>query len=357
MRRSYMIAAVLAGAAALYMATGLISPNKAAQENARLGGGTNAHEDEIKVAVRHFSAASRERTLILRGKTMANRVLELRAQTAGVIAEVRVNKGETVSAGQVIATLQNADRQAKLAETRALQQQRQIESHATSSLNKKGFSSTMDVASAQAQLSLANAEVKAMEVELDRLSIRAPGAGIVDDRPAEPGKYFGVGEEIARIVDLDPILIVGFASEKDVTAIRQGDQASIRLLDGSTHQGRISFIAAAADDKTHTFRVDVTLPNADRALRQGLSAEIALPVQTEKIQIIPAQALSLDGSGQLGVKYLDPHGMVQAVPAEVIGEDRNGLWLAGLPDELDVIVAGQEFVKTGQRATAIKATD
>ena len=57
--------------------------------------------------------------------------------------------------------------------------------------------------------------------------------------------------------------------------------------------------------------------------------------------------LTLDDAGRVGVRSVDRSGRVRFLAAEVIGDAADGVWLAGLPEQLTLITVGQEFVREG----------
>src|SRR3546814_7687423 len=133
--------------------------------------------------------------------------------SSGVCASVRrieergVEEGARVSAGDVIAKLSRGDRPARLAEAKALLAQRRIEFEADKQLSQKGFRAETQLAATEAALEAAEAAVKIAEVELGYTTIRAPFDGVIDERLAELGDFVDRGDTIARLVDLDPLLI------------------------------------------------------------------------------------------------------------------------------------------------------
>src|SRR3546814_9631469 len=102
-------------------------------------------------------------------------------------------------------------------------------------LSQKGFRAETQLAATEASLEAAEAAVKIAEVELSYTIIRAPFDGIVDLRLVELGDFVDRGDTIARLVDLDPMLIVTQVNERDVQSLTVGapgkarDRKSTRL--------------------------------------------------------------------------------------------------------------------------------
>ena len=180
--------------------------------------------------VREQTAEPRVVEVVLRGQTMANRQVELRAETRAKVVAVPADKGSLVRTDDVIARLSDDDRQARLAQARALLAQRQIEYDNAQKLSKKGYRAETDVAAALAQLQEAKAAVASMEIDIGYTTIRVPFDGVVEERPVEIGDFLDVGETVATIVDLDPMLVVGHVTEQDVvTRGRVLHQVAVQL--------------------------------------------------------------------------------------------------------------------------------
>lgn len=65
--------------------------------------------------------------------------------------------------------------------------------------------------------------------------------------------------------------------------------------------------------------------------------------------------LTLNDAGEIGVRVLDDGDKVRFVPVTILGGDDKGVWLAGLPDKVRVIVAGQDYVVEGQTVEPVPA--
>ena len=123
-------------------------------------------------------------------------------------------------------------------------------------------------------------------------------------------------------------------------------------MTGETVTGKVRFVAHKADDATRAFRVEVQLPNADNKLRDGVSADIRIPVRELKAQKISPGILVLDDNGVVGVRTV-VNGIVHFVPVKIVSDGPDGMWISGLPDHVAVITVGQEFVSDGEHVDAV----
>jgi multidrug efflux system membrane fusion protein len=156
------------------------------------------------------------------------------------------------------------------------------------------------------------------------------------------------------VIAPEPFLAVGAVSEQDVGKLKVGAPASATLVSGENVNGKVYFVATKADSSTRTFRVEVELPNADARLRDGVSADIHIPVkQVEAMKISPG-ILVLNDNGIVGVRTVES-GMVHFKPVNIVSDGPEGMWVTGLSSGTTVITVGQEFVAEGSRVKAIPA--
>ncbi len=113
-------------------------------------------------------------------------------------------------------------------------------------------------------------------------------------------------------------------------------------------------MARTADPATRTFRVEVSVPNPDLSIRDGMSVDILIQGRPTRAHLIPASALVLDDTGALGVRVVDDDGVVGFAPVRVIRDTPEGYWVSGLPDRSTLIVVGQAFVTAGARVEPMR---
>jgi multidrug efflux system membrane fusion protein len=186
---------------------------------------------------------------------------------------------------------------------------------------------------------------------MERLEIVAPFAGALETDTAELGALLQPGSICASLIALDPIALVGFAAERDVDRLQVGAPARARLVTGRVVEGRIRFVARSADEETRTYRVEVAAPNPDLAIRDGMTAEITIGLESQPAHFAPQSALTLDKDGRLGVRLV-VYDVARFAPATILSDAPNGVWLAGLPDEAAIIVVGQEYAADGRPVAA-----
>lgn len=355
MRRSWLLAAGLALALVLWLASGQPVVQRwfadAPPPSAAADAGAAPAEERALPRVRVAASEARPiaREIVVYGRTEPERDVVVRAETYGRVEEVRVEKGEAVAAGDVILRLDARERAAMVEQAEALVDQRELEFRAATQLGARGFQAETNVAGAAAALSAARAELHARRVELANTTVTAAFDGLLVDRMVEIGDYVDVGDELAHLIQEDPFLATGEIVETDRRRVRLGMPVAVELADGQRHEGRLSFIDAVADEATRTFRIEATIPNPDGAVPAGMSATLRLHFAETLAHRVSASLLSLSEDHRLGVKVVDAEDVVRFVPVEIVRADAEAVWLAGLPERCRLIVVGQGFVHAGER--------
>ncbi len=348
MKRSYLIAAVLAVAAGAWIASGQLGDADQAKEGRKPPADLSAMERVPTVRVNQQQAEPRTSEIVVRGRTEAWRKVLVKAQTFGRVEEVLAEKGARVVAGDIMVKLAPEDRPARVSEAQALLEQREIEYDAAERLSKKGFRAETQLAASKAALESARATAQRAKTDLANTIIKAPIDGIVGERLVEVGDFAEMGDPMMKILDLDPVLAVGSISERNLVRVRVGAAAVVRLITGQTIDGQIRYIASEADPATRTFRIEVEIENPDAGIADGITAEVRLPAEQIFAYRISPAILTLADDGEVGVKILGPDNLVEFKPVQIIDDEPEGLWVSGLPEQVTFITVGQEFVTTGQ---------
>ncbi len=357
MKKSYLTALVALALIALWVASGYLFPSGTPADGRSAKGSVQEGDKPFRVRVADIAAVDFTQELTLRGHTQASRKVAVKAEVDGRVVDTPVEKGASVAKGAALCVLESRARDQELAEARARLEQRRIEYEAAKALAAAGHRSRTGLAQAKAALAAAQAEVRRKELALANTRIRAPFDGVVVDRPVEIGDYLGVGGVCAEVAALDPLLVIASVPEAAVAHVAVGKSVRLRFLDGGTAQGRIRFVAPAADPATRTFRIEIALANPNGRLRDGLTATAILPLKTVKAHRIPPSVLVLGPEGRIGVRAVDEQGVVRFHPVTILQDAGRAIWVGGLPARLRLITVGQDFVRAGETVEAVPDRD
>jgi multidrug efflux system membrane fusion protein len=309
--------------------------------------------DGMQVVVRRSVAEVRPLFLSLSGKAEAARTVTVKAETAGAVAATPVEEGHVVEKGAVLCSLDSEARSAKVRDAETNVNQKELDYNAAVDLAAKGWANQSRVDVTKAALDSARTALETARTELAKTQMRAPFTGVLEKRLANVGEQMTLGASCGTLVELDPIVMVGEASEKNAGLIRVDAPAKLRLSDGAEALGHVRFIAKAPDPQTHTWRVEVEVANRGNAIPVGRIAEVRVQIGEGEAHKVNPALLTTDDQGRIGVRYLDVGGVVSFAPADVVDEATDGVWIAGLPHEALIVAEGQDAVKPGLRVTPV----
>ena len=349
--RSLFIILGVAGLLALWIASGVMfrEPPQAPER---------VQPPPMSVAVEISRARPIDRVLTLQGEVLPDQQVSIRAETAGRIEDLPVERGRLVEAGTLIARIAADDQPARIRQAEAALTGRESDFRSAQRLAEGGFQAQLRVEMAAADVAAARAALEAARLDLQRTRIHAPIAGVVNAQPARVGSFVGIGDVVAEIVENNPLLAVAHVPQHQIRHVHAGAPASVRMIGDVATEGRIAYVSAVADTATRTFRVEIELANPDRSLPAGISAQVVIPLETVMAHRISPALVTLDEQGRIGVKTVGDDETVVFEQIEPVRADVHGVWVSGLPETLRLITVGQGFVNAGERVTVVdQATD
>ncbi|MDA1074108.1 MAG: efflux RND transporter periplasmic adaptor subunit [Proteobacteria bacterium] len=354
MRTTYITATVIAIALGVWLYSGRIGSDDIANHPtlADINEQSKAQRDDkalTRVRARVIQASTRQEQVLIRGRTDNKRTVQVRSEISGKIVNRPVERGGQVDQGDLLCEISVDDRQAGLLEARDAMNQAKIEYEGRLKLHAQGLQSESNIAEARARMTATQAQVLRWELDLARTRIRAPFAGTVEEIHQEIGDFLTPGSVCATIVDMNPMLLIGRVSERDVLRIKPEQQAIAILSDGRRLSGAISFVGQQSDPLTRTYAIEIQIPNPDYNLRSGITAEIKVPVANVSAQKVSPGLFTLDDLGRVGIRIVNAESTVAFVEIAVVGEDHDGVWVTGLPQVATLITVGQELVVPGER--------
>jgi membrane fusion protein, multidrug efflux system len=225
---------------------------------------------------------------------------------------VLVRPGAVVKKGEVIATLDcrnaSATSRAVAMQARAIEAQQQAISHEAArvqGLLDGGFVSpneaeqkTAQSASQQSQLLAQQAKLLGSALEVNDCILRSPFDGEVSLRTVDPGAFVRPGISLVSIVDRRTVRITGDAPEVDFDVVPPDTKVSVHVpATGKDLLATVSRRAPAADPGTRTVHFELDVPDPDRTIPVGTTAELRIEVgQPEPATGIPLYAATVRGT-------------------------------------------------------------
>ncbi len=295
----------------------------------------------------------------MNGTTIAkNKVLVL-PEVSGKITNIPAVSGQKMKKGDTIAKVEVKNKLETLESTRSKLKQAQLQLDSTKILFNKGFSSKLQLSMANEGVDRAIAEMKQAELDWNNTLIKAPFDGYIDYIKVKNGDLVEAGKTpIASYVDLSNMIVQAHVAEKDIAEIANAINAVVYLDDdnngndecsnNAAREAKVKFLSRVADQDSATFLLELEVSNKDLAFVSGQSVTIDVNIGEKLAHEVPQSALNIEDNGELGVKVLDQNKKVSFYKISIIGENPNSLIVTGLPNNAEIIILGQAYVKTNQ---------
>lgn len=184
-------------------------------------------------------------------------------------------------------------------------------------------------------------------VELNRTEVKAPFSGFIE-QIVKPGNFLERGQVCATIIQLNPIIFVAEVPEFNINKVETGQDVDIRLVTGEFINGKLTFVSKSASPSTRTFKVESQIENKNGIVRDGITAEMTIKTKLVMAHKISPSILLLNDGGKIGIRSVE-NDIVKFHNITILEDSESGLWITGIPKELELIVQGQGFVEDGQK--------
>lgn len=354
------IAWIGGGAAAVAAAFGIYTLT---HPEPKSGAGGAAAEAGAAQAVTVEAAAERPflRRISLAGEARPRRDVRVFSPAAGTrVLELLADEGDYVRRGEPLARLdqqlaaaQMRAAEASVAEAEVGAAQAQAEYQRAASVADSGALSAEAIEArraaadaAQARLGAARAQLAEVNARLQGGYIRAPSSGLVIERLAQIGQLVD-GQVLFRIAADNELEVAVEVSEADMLALRQGQAATFRLIDGTPVSARLRRPPASIDPRTRTGEALFALQRTPK-LRAGmfLNGEAQLPAQPHLSA--PQTAVLFEG-GDAYVYVVDAESRARRTLVTLGPRDGEAVAvLSGLQPGDRVVASGAAFLQDGE---------
>lgn len=356
----------VASAVGFWLLVGLSPLRLAAQ-----GGPTAAPgKPSLTVTVVQPQSANMAQKISANGNLAAWQEAVIGAEANGLrITEVRVNVGDRVQRGDLLATLQSdtlraelAQAQASLAESAASAQETQVQLERARSLQQQGFFSSAQLsqavatnAAAQARVQSARALVQLQTVRLSQTEVRAPDAGVISQRQASVGSVVGAGSELFRLIRQGRLEWRAEVTAAEIGRVQVGALAVVTAASGQVLSGKVRMLAPSVDAQTRNALVYVDLPAATGSARAGMFAQGEIALGQSQALTVPQTALVVRD----GFSYVYTLGADQKVSQIKVQTGRQSAGrvelLSGLKADAQVVNSGGAFLNHGDTVRVVPA--
>lgn len=259
------------------------------------------------------------------------------------ITRVLVDVGDRVSAGQKVAELDNSS----LAQAKAQYENAKTSFERSDELYKFGGESKAAWESIKTQYEVAKLTYENL---LENTTLVSPISGVITARNYDNGDMVG-GQPIFVVQQISPAKVIINVSENLYSYLKKGMPVSIELdaLPEQTFEGKIHRITPSIDAATHTFPVEIIIPNGKEQIKPGMYARVTMKYGTRPNVVVPDRAVvKMLGSGDRFIYVYKADGTVSYQKVE-LGRRMQDKYeiLSGIADGDEVVVTGQAALKDG----------
>ena len=263
------------------------------------------------------------------------------------LAEVRVNVGDVVKKGQVLATFSAESVQADQAQAKAAL----VEAQATGALSQQQINQYITAEqTAKARVEAAKASLAAQQVRVQNTKVLAPDDGVVSSRTATVGSVVTAGTELFRLIRQGRLEWRAEVTASELGRIAVGTPATVTGASGAQVRGKVRSMAPTVDPQTRNALVYVDLPGAlegGSSLKAGMFASGDFELGRSSAKTVP-QASIVPRDGFNHVLVLQPDQRVVAVKIETGRRVGDRVEIKGdLPKDAKVVVQGAGFLNDG----------
>ena len=305
-----------------------------------------SHSDVVTVEARELA-----RRLPLSGSLAPLAQATVKSKVSGVVLETGLREGMNVSAGQVIARLDDADARARMAQYAAalkeanarlaLANKNETNSQALLKQNyisQNSFDTTRNsVELAQAAVDAARAQLDLARIALLDTVIRAPLSGVVSKRHVQAGEKLAPDSPVFSIVDLKQLTLDAQVPASDIPRVKVGQDVRFRV-DGfgeRAFDGKVVRINPATEAGSRAMLVYIGVDNPDGLLRAGMFAKGEVTTEKSAVRpLLPITAVRKEKDSDVVYRIVDGKIVAQPVKLGLRNQDE------GLVEAVEGIEAG-----------------
>ncbi len=267
------------------------------------------------------------------------------SEVDAIVKSLPFHEGVAVSAGDVIAQLDDEQLQAQKVSAEAVLSQRKLNYERIKSIVEQKAGAPQALDDAQAAYRVAEADLAVVEARLKKTRITAPFSGVLGTRRVSPGAFLRAGSEITDLSRLSELKVTFAAPERYLTSLRRGANVVVTTpaLPDTKLEGTIAVVEPVVDSITRSVRLTAHVDNPEQMLRPGMSANVSavLDERTDAL-VVPDEAVFVEGDQSL-VFVVKDDSTVARTPI------RTGTRTAQLVEVVSGLSVGQKVVRAGHQ--------
>ncbi len=339
----------------LLSAAAMVGCNKAESENGG-GGGGGPGGFSLPVEVATARVDTVVDAISTTGQIEAVQSIKLRPEVGGRIVEILFREGSTVAKGEPLFKVDDAELVAQVARAEADRDLAQQALERTRRLVDDNASSQADLELAEATYRSNEAQLRLLQIRLDRTVVRAPFRGVVGTRSVSLGDYVTTTTEMVSLQTYNPQRAAFKVPERFAQRLAAGQEVLFRVaaLPGREFRGVVEFVDPVVELPARVITVKARVWNRDRVLHPGAFIEVRLATEVRPNAVIIPEEAVVPLEGLVIAWVVNAEGTVERREV-TLGVRTPGFVevRSGIDGGEQVVVGGQVRLQPGMPVTAI----
>ncbi len=313
-------------------------------------------EPSVYVKTETLQLVSFVDNIYVRGTAKAFQHANLSSDEAGKIKKFVNDKGSYVKKGDVIVLIDNDILKANLDAAFAQYQKAESTFVRQEIVYKQQVTSELTYLNSKFERDIAKANYELIKARYDRTYIKAPFAGIVDQKFAEIGETVMPGFPIVSLVSMYKIKVVAGVPENYVNMVRERSNVEVvfKDLNDAKYTSKVAYVGHTISTNNRTFPIEIILNNRDGKIKPELNAQIFIEIAIyENVFVIPEETLTETDLGPS--VFIAKDGIAEMRIVEIISRSKNEIAIKdGLKNGEHLIVVGYQKLVNGEKVTVIE---
>jgi RND family efflux transporter MFP subunit len=282
-----------------------------------------------RVRVRRVEAGPAARTLTLLGEARPYAAVTLYAKVSGYLKEILADKGDQVQANQLLAVIESPELDAQYNAGAAEAKNKRLNAERVRRMRTSDASTEQETQQAEADADVAEANLRTLETMRAYREIRAPFAGTVTARYADPGSLVQSAANsqtsslaLVTLTETDRLRVTVYVDQASASFVHAGTPVEVSLPERTDARFRatVARVSGALDARTRTLLAEIDVNNRSGIIVPGSFVQVSLQVQQVSRPQIPVAALVIRGDSMF-VPLVSAANQVHFQPVTVTGND------------------------------------
>jgi len=300
----------------------------------------------ITVETTHPTRGPAVRAVYATGTVEPTVMLPIAPRSTSRLMELKVDEGDFVQKGQILARLEDQDLRKSVDELEARARFAKTQLDRAQTLLNRGLGTVLERDRARSEWQAAEAALARAQTLRSFMALTAPADGQILQRDGEVGQLIPAQQPVFYFSCCAPLRIEAAVDEEDILLVKPGQRVLIRApaLPDQTLEGEVAEITPKGNPVTRSYRVRINLME-ETLLRIGMTAEVNIIVTLRKnALLVPATAV-IEGH----VWMVHNHRLHrQPVKAGIVGEAKTEI-LSGLAETDTLVARPMNALEEGQR--------